>query len=903
MAFKDAPLGMGEQSGVGVVDDWRLPEVAQEDAAACDSYGTAAEVRGNESGAEATIEMEFPEDTPPAERPIPPVEEERRLPEGVLKSTVQLEAPMPTTDSGDDDNRPPAVNETAQSDPYERGKAALVSVLGESATEVVSMMESERRAAQGAHDLASAPNPFAGRDKNDLVITAPADTSVSSRQLRHLQNIVSETAQGVRHGKQEFGADRAHEAVTTLLREAGDKINAVNNELGRLAESENDDETDGPERSTTDDLELLQAQSARLKEVAETLPSRRVYQLLVGAYDHEIGVAADKWRPSLPIPLLSLAAANRMRQKNAMLAMENREMARNLPEKHAVITNYGTDEHRLVAAYATLTEGRAVTNWASDLSVVRQALSQPAYQQHVINNGPQTETLLEADRFISEQVQSLITQAKQVPQGVLVTSEFGKFTKQLQTNTLAEALQKHEHNMQQARAALLRGGVTIANSVLKGGYRLGSSPDRKLQARSLVDNLRTLRDNTQPDESLFHQNEIGIMAAIDQGLFDNFLETVKRVNTAASDDEQLAFLAGQDPGALRAIREFKLDPTLTGLDQKLSTLENIRSVINSGVPQEQLNNIRLVLRRYFGPLAERDLRLSLEAKPVPEPVITEPAETTESEAPQNNEEAAELPEEEGLTGENDDGGDAEVDVEIVDDLIRIGDEIYPRLEFPEIGPHLQDLQPMEYINRTVLPDASLIGNPERPRDAIDQAVDDIINQAQLRSRQRRELAERRSNTRIPPELRVDRSRIDVLRLIEHVWDGPTRWTRGSLRDKQKYLVEGQLQADEYVVLVLGQHQPDGTVREHAVAETPIVGMSAMYITRHDTPGYESFHWPDVLTVPRAYARYFGARKAVHRERSNEELNVTMFKKAMTLLRCDPAKFRSVKINELENGEQ
>jgi hypothetical protein len=837
----------------------------------------------------------------------PAIEARDKGSRGLFRAKVgkkAIEAPetaVATTLTHGGDSHPPAEHRTAHDDPDERGRAELIAALGEHGRRTVEAFDAGHRAINGYQAVVASTDPFVRRDKASLEVTALPDTTLRPRALSQLRKIITTTEADSRGGgfftplvgADETGAVNAHITLESIIKEGYLAIESVHDNLGRIrhqADAASQPVSAG--RTPRVEPDFFDRQLARLRVVAGTIPSRRVCEVIVQAYSQEIDKTTDRWAATtaIPLPLTSQWVQNWIRKRNVAGQEAGRKGARLLPQFAATTTEFGSEVHESLRAEARVQELLIVNNRLAWIDRARSELSTPANKQAVITEAETAESLRAADAYLTRQLDGALAQARLIGVDLEKSRRVAAFIKKLRANALVAVAETVTQDQRREQTAGLSADVTLAGRVLNGGTRLGTTGSLKTRARGLADSLRQVATvGGHEPQPLFTQPETGVIVAIDQGgnIFDRFLTTVERVATGAPADEDLTFVGGQAQLAdvLRLIRGVQLRPLLESLAAKLAD-GRYQIALDQALTGAQRTAIDRVLAGYLHPELET-ATAGADSQREPEADVAT-GQTTDDRTPQPGSEAT-----------DEDSLDGAPTIEVTAEAIIVGGKEFPRIDFEPLE-SFHDLRPMEHLGDTVLPDQELTTKTDSKEwDAIDRAIDEIIKQAQARALHEQERARQRGRP-IPPIPEADPTRIDVLRRIEQIWDGPTRWARGSLRDKRRYLVDGELQVDEYIVLVLGVRGPDGEIiGEHSIAETPLKNISAMYLTRYDIPGYQDFNWRDVLTVPRRYARYFGARKLTHREREGEPLNTTMFKKAMSLLLCRPGAFRTASIRELE----
>lgn len=115
------------------------------------------------------------------------------------------------------------------------------------------------------------------------------------------------------------------------------------------------------------------------------------------------------------------------------------------------------------------------------------------------------------------------------------------------------------------------------------------------------------------------------------------------------------------------------------------------------------------------------------------------------------------------------------------------------------------------------------------------------------------------STGAPYERVIEQDRLRWLASLAIQWDPSNAYIAiADLRSSGEH---------DYLVAVLPQKLPDGTVIEHAVAENPTTG-NAVYVFRAEkgfAAGGRTVSWQDVLSRSKFIARALGARKVVHNQ--------------------------------------
>jgi hypothetical protein len=147
------------------------------------------------------------------------------------------------------------------------------------------------------------------------------------------------------------------------------------------------------------------------------------------------------------------------------------------------------------------------------------------------------------------------------------------------------------------------------------------------------------------------------------------------------------------------------------------------------------------------------------------------------------------------------------------------------------------------------------------------------------------LAQERAERGVKVE--IDLSRLVVLKKLRELW-GKDRceYFRGTLRNSGD--PETADRPDEYIVLVMRELDARGNITlEHAVAESPIAGVNALYLLRGDVA---AGNWREVFSLPKKDARALGARKLLHTKGDGRPMVEFLSERAQTLLTCNPEEF-------------
>lgn len=163
---------------------------------------------------------------------------------------------------------------------------------------------------------------------------------------------------------------------------------------------------------------------------------------------------------------------------------------------------------------------------------------------------------------------------------------------------------------------------------------------------------------------------------------------------------------------------------------------------------------------------------------------------------------------------------------------------------------------------------------EKGEEELEKAAREIVSQAQERAGH-------------GASVEIDLARLNILKKLREQW-GKDRceYFRGKLRNSG--VVEGSDRPDEYIVLVMRELDEHGNVRqEHAVAESPIAGVNALYLLRGDVAAGS---WREIFSMPKKDARALGARKLLHTKGDGRPMVEFLTDRVQTLLTCSPEEF-------------
>jgi hypothetical protein len=144
---------------------------------------------------------------------------------------------------------------------------------------------------------------------------------------------------------------------------------------------------------------------------------------------------------------------------------------------------------------------------------------------------------------------------------------------------------------------------------------------------------------------------------------------------------------------------------------------------------------------------------------------------------------------------------------------------------------------------------------------------------------------------------IDLERLKILENIRSRWGSEDcYYARGALSSRHSVSNGTGNESDRYLMLILQKKDTSGVVlEEHAVAESPIAGPHALYVFRQDVS--EGLDWRDVMSLPKEYARSFGARSVKHSlPRGETDLVRSMTEKVTTLLAATPEEFHAIEFN-------
>ena len=191
-----------------------------------------------------------------------------------------------------------------------------------------------------------------------------------------------------------------------------------------------------------------------------------------------------------------------------------------------------------------------------------------------------------------------------------------------------------------------------------------------------------------------------------------------------------------------------------------------------------------------------------------------------------------------------------------------------------------------------LPDsAEEEGTEPSPVITVEQVLDrPVFPAGQLRAIIDRKAKEIEDRIGKPTE--IDINRFLVLKKIQESWPGKSRFAvyRGKIDIPEDEYIPITIEPgfEDYVLLVLEEVQDDGKVVEHVIAESPVVGRSALYILRGDVTEEE---WEDVFARSRYYARGVGVKRLLHRTTEGSDSIETMTIKVGALLSANPEDFK------------
>lgn len=150
------------------------------------------------------------------------------------------------------------------------------------------------------------------------------------------------------------------------------------------------------------------------------------------------------------------------------------------------------------------------------------------------------------------------------------------------------------------------------------------------------------------------------------------------------------------------------------------------------------------------------------------------------------------------------------------------------------------------------------------------------------------------------KIEIDLERLTILKNVRQVWNerhGNSShhfYARGTLKDRGLISVEGDDHPDEYIVLVLQKKDEQGKViLEHAIAESPITRVNALYLLRSDVaPG----SWEEIFSLSKKEARGFGARGLHHTKGDGRSVVEVLTDRVNLLLNCPPEDFFSIRFD-------
>lgn len=144
---------------------------------------------------------------------------------------------------------------------------------------------------------------------------------------------------------------------------------------------------------------------------------------------------------------------------------------------------------------------------------------------------------------------------------------------------------------------------------------------------------------------------------------------------------------------------------------------------------------------------------------------------------------------------------------------------------------------------------------------------------------------------------IDLARLTILDNIRQRWGSDDcYYARGALAARRYIQDDEATEANQYLMLILQEKNGAGElVAEHAIAESPIAGPHALYVFRQDVS--EGLDWRDVMSLPKKYARDFGARNVKHTlPRGETDLVSSMTEKVSILMSATAQEFRQLQFD-------
>lgn len=216
-------------------------------------------------------------------------------------------------------------------------------------------------------------------------------------------------------------------------------------------------------------------------------------------------------------------------------------------------------------------------------------------------------------------------------------------------------------------------------------------------------------------------------------------------------------------------------------------------------------------------------------------------------------------------------------------LDKISDEI-----LPGIAKANEQIDNLEYAEATIFDEASL------ELEQVESLNWEVLPPGELEQISREIVRDAHSESNTPT---IDLERLKILENIRNRWGAEDcYYARGALSARRTVRDGAKSEADQYLMLILQKKDKNGSVvAEHAIAESPIAGPHALYVFRQDVS--EGLDWRDVMSLPKQYARDFGARNVKHSlPRGKTDLVLSMTEKVTTLMAATPEEFHAIEFN-------
>ncbi len=171
---------------------------------------------------------------------------------------------------------------------------------------------------------------------------------------------------------------------------------------------------------------------------------------------------------------------------------------------------------------------------------------------------------------------------------------------------------------------------------------------------------------------------------------------------------------------------------------------------------------------------------------------------------------------------------------------------------------------------------------ESGEQELENAAREIVEEAQKRA----DMGEK---------ITLDLERLVILKNLREWWGTDrSHYQRGRLKDRKK--IKDGSHFDEYIILVLQQLDPQGkVVTEHAVAESPIAEINALYLFRADTEISQGYNWREVFSVSKEDARDIGGARDLHHTKGDGSGVVDVLSdRVRILLNCEAKDFYAIR---------